>query len=282
MLGPRLVLIVLIPVFLFGQDQRSLAFEAASVKPAMPGALGGRDRDTPTGLDFQNKSLLYYVIYAWRVKDYQIVAPSWMSELKFDILAKAPANPRPKEFAAMLQTLLIERFHLQIHHETRELPGLALIPAKGGLRLTEADPKKPAVPDPDTFRNLRDAMSIPTPGTVRIIPMPDGGLRLVAGRVRMTVIAGNLGNMLGIPVFDQTGATGDYDFVIDASRDDVQNQKAILVDGHAPELPGSDPATPPGISIHESLLKVGLRLESRKMPIDFIVVDHADKTPTEN
>ena len=41
-------------------------------------------------------------------------------------------------------------------------------------------------------------------------------------------------------------------------------------------------ASDPGTSIFESVQKLGLKLEARKSPLDNIVVDHLEKTPTEN
>ena len=142
--------------------------------------------------------------------------------------------------------------------------------------------QKKKTPSDSTLRSPAP-LSIPMPGVLRVMPMPDGGLRLVAGEVKMAVIAGNIGNMLGSPVFDLTGADGNYDIVLDASRDDVRNQQVIKMNGGP--LPDPTPeqlALPPGYSIYESLDKLGLKLESRKVTLEIIVVDSADKTPTEN
>lgn len=108
-------------------------------------------------------------------------------------------------------------------------------------------------------------------------------MRSVEGDVNMSIIAGNIGNMLGTPVFDMTSATGNYDVVLDYSRDDVRNQQVIKMNGGPlPEPSPAQLALPSGQSIYESLEKLGLKLESRKVPVEIIVVDSADKTPTEN
>ena len=260
------------------------AFEAATIKPSPPfppnGSLG--TRTTQTGLDFEGATLRYCIRFAYRVKDYQISGPSWLNDLKFDILAKAPANTRPNQFEFMLQTLLADRFHLRFHRETKEISGLALVMAKGGLKLKEASHDRSAVL-PDAPRTLLESQSIPMPGVGRTLRLPDGGMRSVEGDVKMAVVAGNIGNMLGTPVFDMTGATGSYDVVLNYSRDDVRNQQVIKMNGGP--LPDPTPgqlALPPGQSIYESLDKLGLKLESRKVPVEIIVVDSADKTPTEN
>lgn len=231
--------------------RRLSPFEVASIKPSPPLAPGQSrgTRDTPTGLNFGGATLRYCIAYAYRVKDYQISAPAWLGDLKFDIIAKAPERSRPNQFGEMLQTLLAERFNLRIHRETREIPGLALV-AKGGLKLKEATVDRTQPPNDGPPNASGDALSIPIPGILRIIPMPDGGMRLVAGDVKMSVVAGNLENLLGAPVFDLTGATGSYNFVLDASRDDVRNQTVIRVDGGPLPHPGPNELTAPsGASI---------------------------------
>ena len=41
----------------------------------------------------------------------------------------------------MLQKLLTDRFHLTVHHETRDFPGYELVVAEGGTKLKEAAPE---------------------------------------------------------------------------------------------------------------------------------------------
>jgi len=50
-------------------------------------------------------------------------------------------------------------------------------------------------------------------------------------------------------------------------------------------LPGGVPGQaqePSGSSIFDSVQKLGLKLDARKMPVDIIVVDSAEKRPSEN
>jgi uncharacterized protein (TIGR03435 family) len=277
--------ILLLPLTATAQvpPRPSLAFEVASIKPSPPLGASRGTRTTRTGIDFGGATLRYCIGFAYRVKDYQISGPPWLGDLQFDIVAKAPENSRPNQFEEMLQTLLAERFKLRVHRETKEIQGLALVVAKGGLKLQESrvDRTQPLPNGPPSI--ARDVLSIPLPGVLRIIPMPDGGMRLVAGDVKISVIAGNLGNMLGSPVFDMTGATGSYDIVLDASREDVRNQRSYRVNGGPLPDPGpAELAAPSGPSIYDSLQKLGLKLESRKVTVAVIVVDSADKTPSEN
>jgi uncharacterized protein (TIGR03435 family) len=47
-----------------------------------------------------------------------------------------------------------------------------------------------------------------------------------------------------------------------------------------PAFVASDPAG--NSSVKDSVQKLGLRLESRKLPIDVMVIDHIEKSPTDN
>jgi uncharacterized protein (TIGR03435 family) len=52
----------------------------------------------------------------------------------------------------------------------------------------------------------------------------------------------------------------------------------------APNAPGAAGAAsePGGSSIFDAVQKLGLKLEARKVPVEMIVIDKIEKTPTEN
>ncbi len=77
---------------------------------------------------------------------------------------------------------------------------------------------------------------------------------------RMT---GLLAHRAGQPVIDKTGLTGTYDFKL--SYRPVSDSSSDLPDFFT--------------ALQEQL---GLKLESRKVPVEFLVIDHIDKIPTEN
>ena len=81
----------------------------------------------------------------------------------------------------------------------------------------------------------------------------------------MIYLAGLLSNMVDRPVLDMTELRGVYDVDLEWSADEVIGAS---VDG------------PP--SLFRALEDLGLRLESRKTPVDFYVIDHLERTPTEN
>ncbi len=84
---------------------------------------------------------------AFRLEPDRIIgAPSWVSSNRYDIEAKVAPDDAPKldkvkaeDRSAMLLPLLVERFNLKYHHETRELPMYTLVVAKGGPKLTESE-----------------------------------------------------------------------------------------------------------------------------------------------
>src|SRR6185369_2324682 len=80
--------------------------------------------------------------------------PGWLDSTRFDVVAAAPED-QPARLQERMQALLVERFKLAVHRETRELPLYALVVAKGGhkLQLSEA----PAVFGQTPF-------SMPAPG----------------------------------------------------------------------------------------------------------------------
>src|SRR5579872_6755710 len=140
----------------FGQP----AFEAASVKPAVIPAgaaarsrmTGGPDTNEPGQITYSNVTLASVLLRAYDVKAYQVAGPDWLSSQRYDIAAKIPPGATRKQFQLMLQRLLAERFHLALHHETRELHGFDLIVGKNGPKLKPAQDavQGPTQPAPDT------------------------------------------------------------------------------------------------------------------------------------
>lgn len=225
------------------------AFEVASVRPAGPTAAGSGSRSTRDGIDFPGATLAYCIGFAYKVKPYQISGPAWLSDNRYDIAAKGPAGTNPKQLEEMLQSLLAERFDLKIHKEPRDFRGFALVVEKGG-------PKLPV--NPTTF------------GALRV-----GSWRLWAEGVGMAQLAGQLSLSLGHPVIDMTQLTAKYDFSLEWSREDALDRIGYF--SQAAPTPQENE-----VSIDTSLDALGLKLQPRKVPLDVIVVDHADKTPTEN
>jgi uncharacterized protein (TIGR03435 family) len=80
--------------------------------------------------------------------------------------------------------------------------------------------------------------------------------------VSMANFAGLLSPMLQAPVVDKTGLAGFYNFSFDPTREETRRE----------EFP----------SVLTVLEELGLGLESRKLPLDVVVVDSGNKVPVEN
>lgn len=114
----------------------------ASIKPSAPpgtGAnrvLGGMHIDG-SQVNWTFLSLKDYIVSAYRVRIYQIAGPDWLGTERFDIDAKLPGGGSPQDAPRMLQTLLADRFHLQIHREQKDFAVYGLVVGKGGLKMKE-------------------------------------------------------------------------------------------------------------------------------------------------
>ena len=129
---------------------RRPAFEVASVKRAPPyvdGAdyqmHGGPGTNDPGRITYPRTWLPRLLTKAYGVLQDQISGPDWLETEAYSIVAKIPPSTTADQFNLMLQNLLAERFHLTLHHETREFQVYSLLVAKGGPKM------KPSPPDAD-------------------------------------------------------------------------------------------------------------------------------------
>jgi uncharacterized protein (TIGR03435 family) len=247
------------------EEKDPLTFEVASVKPS-PGCppACGLIRQMPGGLRYHGEGvpLRVAMTVAYTVTDRQISGgPSWMSTERFDIEARA-ARPRTSdELHVMLQHLLEERFHLKVRRENREEPVWALVLDKGGSKMTAHDPDDLDHP-PMGLQQVRGS-----DGTFC------GGLN---GRnVTMEYLAFTLSRFTDRSVIDRTGLPARYDLNLQFLPDIA---RATNGDGG-----GDRPAVSPDCADLRAALpkQLGLRLESAKGPVPFLVVEHAEK-PSEN
>lgn len=244
-------------------DNAPLTFDVASVKPSAgcPPACG-LIRQMPGGMTYHGEGvpLRVAMTVAYTVTDRQIAGgPAWMSTDRFDIEAKA-ARPRTSdELHVMLQHLLEERFHLKLRRETREEPVWALALDKGGSKMPVHDPADLDHP----------------PMGVQPVRGSDGGVcgGLDGRNVTMEYLAFTLSRNANRNVIDRTGLPARYDvklqFVPDALKLAAPNSDAPPISPDCADLAAALPK------------QLGLRLESAKGPVEFLVVEHAEK-PTEN
>ena len=263
-------------------------FEVASIRATPP----GNPEQGKAGLRIDGSQVRYsgltlrdYIGIAYKVKLYQISGPDWITSEKFEIGAKIPDGVSASQVPAMLQSLLEERFHLQSHLEKRDYPVYALIPGKGGSKLTES------ATDPATERTGAAAMDASGSRDGVSLSLPNGAFfnfsssALECRNLSMPLFADTLGRFLDRPVVDLSGLNKTYDFKIPVTADDfnAMNIRAALSAGVS--LPpqalrlldsGSND------SLFTGMEKLGLKFDARKAPLDFLVVDHMEKAPSEN
>lgn len=256
-------------------------FEVASGKKTRSGE-SYRYRFGPGG-----KALLTHVrlrdliLVAWHTQDFRILGDTeWINSDSYDIEAKAQGSPSEDQFRLMLQSLLVNRFHLAIHRETRELPIYTLVLAKNGARFDKgliATQKGSCTPI--------EEYSGPQPPPETLIP-PICGFRqhlrpqsqgtsvmqLAADGITLVWFARTLGTILNRQVMEDTGLNGRYSFTLDCVPDDTLLKRIM------PDAQPGDTAPSLFTAIQEQL---GLKLESRKGPVEVLVIDHAER-PSEN
>jgi uncharacterized protein (TIGR03435 family) len=263
-------------------------FDVATIKPAT----GQDDRMmfmfVPGGIRLEGVPTQMLLQQAFDVEEDHIIgAPAWVKTKRYDVQAKVSPEDAPRldklkidERRAMMLPLLVERFNLKYHHETRELPGYELVVAKGGPKMKVSDvqppPPKPADPSgtPGPDRPGRD-----TPPRGPMLRMMGRG-NIESQGTNTTMLARVLSQQLSRTVTDKTGLKDNYDFTLHWTPDDAPAPKPGGADGGpAHDDNASDSAGPSLFTAVQEQL--GLKLESTKGMQDVIVIDHIDE-PSEN
>lgn len=240
----------------FGQAATAqAAFEVASVKSselAKTGGDGSRREDISTGpqsVTMRNVRFRSCVLWAYDLMVYQVTGPAWINEERYDIAAKAAGPASKAQLREMMQRLLADRFQMVFHRETRELAAYILSVGKNGHKL-----------HPST-----------TEGEADFRAAKQGKMNMIAERVSMARFAELLGDPLQRPVVDMTGLKGLFDFNLDLT--------AYVPPGGQDRPSEADAVSIVTAAVQEQL---GLKLESRKSPIEMLVIDRAEKVASEN
>jgi uncharacterized protein (TIGR03435 family) len=278
----------------------------AAPPPGGPGCASvARSAMDADRIDLVCTSLKQLLLDAFAVPAGLFVAPDWTDTDAFDISAKLPSGATQDQLPEMLQSLLEDRFGLIFHRGAKEGAVNALVLAKGGLKV------KPAAPDSAQPAWVSAAAAVKGPygygrGVRQIsVPGSNGSAALILqsssmGFVRRSDTAGpggiihyeapsitseglaalvkfaGIGMDPGVGVVDMTGLKGRYQVNLDVSMADVV--AAIVAGPRDPAFVHSAWLN----MVQDGLKKLGLQLEPRKAPVEIIVVDHLEKTPTEN
>jgi uncharacterized protein (TIGR03435 family) len=273
-------------------------------------------------VDIGNLSLADLIRIAYRMKSYQVSGPDWMASQRFDIMAKMPEGASKDKVPDMLQALLADRFKLTAHRETKDFPAYALVVGKNGAKLKEAEATVPPPAADGAAPPGKRSLVLGSGDTqVRVEANPDGKgatvaspqfgqmkvsmgeggmMRMEFARMSMPALADTLSRFTDKPVLDMTELSGSYQIALDLSMDDMRNVAraagmglAMAAGGGMMARPrggegdgGRGPAdaasTPGGSSIFNAIQALGLKMDARKLPIETLVIDHLEKTPTEN
>ncbi|HLK61811.1 MAG TPA: TIGR03435 family protein [Bryobacteraceae bacterium] len=303
----------------FGQTPAApLSFEVATIKPSPPidpvAIASGKPlhagmKIDASRVDIGNFSIAALIAKAYDVKNYQISGPDWLTALsaqRFDVMAKMPEGTNKDQVPEMLRSLLAERFKLTIHRETKEHSVYALVVAKGGPKMKEAEPLPVApaassdggpAPPPSTGSSQ---VSVTTTGKGAEVTDGQGGkqkmsmgpdgksMRIENSRISMAMFAEMLTPMVDRPVVDQTDLKGFYQVAIDIPMEELMalaRKAGANVPAGAGGAAGSGPADaadPTGGSVFNTVQQLGLKLDARKSPVEHLVIDHVEKMPTEN
>ncbi len=236
---------------------------------------------------FNYLSVLACMRIAYEMKPYQFIGPEWIVTDHFDITAKIPPGASQAQVRVMLQNLLLDRFQMTVHREKREFPVYAMTLGKGGLKLKETVPDA-AVDGPQSSIDVKATGSaagvFADLGHGAYFTFADN--RLIGHKLPMWRVADLLSTFMDKPVIDMTGlsSTTNYDLSLEITSDDYRTMqiRGALKSGISLPPEAAQLADLPTDSLSAALEAAGLKLESRKAPQDVIVIDHADKTPTEN
>jgi uncharacterized protein (TIGR03435 family) len=242
-------------------------FEVATVKLIDPNnSVFVEMSADPSIVSYRNLTLRDAIRGAYKVRDFQIVGPDWMSNVRFTVDAKLPAGATTEQIPEMFQSLLEERFKLTWRREPKEMQVYALVVGKDGPKLKPAQPLPP-----------NQAMAMGTDGKPRAAVVFGGSLAqmtITAPSASFLTLLGVASRFTSRPVVDATGIDGDYDFTITFAAE---------TDAGLPQGFGGNPdLSEPAPSFAEAVKKYGLRVEPRKETIDMFVITGLEKKPTEN
>ena len=284
--------------------QPARTFEVASIKPSPPLDMAkvrsGQQRIgmkvDAARVDIGNMPLAEIICAAFKLESYQVGGPSWRDlgpagGPRFDIRATLPQGATEKDVPELLQALLVERFGLRFHREESEQPIYALIVGKNGPKMKAAPPEdsesaRASDDKPPVFRT--DAAGVTTTrvrgpmGNVNI-RFQDGMVHMEVDRMSMDRLADRLTQFLDRPIINMTGLEGDFQVTLDIAQSEainVAHRAGAAIPEDAP--PSAEASEPAGATIFQSVQKLGLKLDPRKVNVTMLIIDQLEKVPSQN
>ena len=223
-------------------------FEVASIKPSQSGSLDreGNRREqvdtSPNSLTMRNVSLKSCVRWAYGVQASQVSGPGFLDTERFDIAAKSTRPVAEDQLRLMLRALLSYRFKVTLHRDSKVMSSYELTVAKNGPKLQ---------------KSVGDGKS----------SHHGNGMKEAFENTSMPELAEQLAVIVRGPVTDRTGLRDRFEFAMDFSGFFV---------------PGATLDDLPAYVNSAIQAQLGLQLESRKAPVEILVIDHAERVPSEN
>lgn len=254
------LLALLAPLYCAGQPAASLQFEAATVRPAAPEHSMSAHIYPGGRLLMTHYTLKTLIQVAFEIPYWGISGGEpWAANDEFDVEGKPPASAVPQihnlryslfsipddSLRAMLQSLLIDRFQLKFHRETKTGGVYILRRGAGPLRLKPTEQPSPEKPDPQNNKSF-GSIGRGSGYSIFVTSMPE------LARFASTFV-------IHAPVIDQTGLEGAFDYRQKSDRDGTNNVDDNLG------------------TFRDFLSEAGLKLDRDKGPVETFVIDHAEK-----
>lgn len=236
----------------------SQTFDVASVKRLSmdPFPRGGLKQSiTPTSVSFHTATLGNLIDWAYGMTYYKVAGPNWLNwptDAAYDIDAKTAAPTGESTLKLMMQALLQQRFQLKFHREMRDTVVYALVVAKGGPKMKRSESNgEPTIHATGMYASAFERTS-----------MADFALYLEVEYQPRHVV-------------DETGLTGKFDFTLTTAEYILDENGKPITDtiGRVDEVSALNRALP---------LQLGLAMQRKTAPMEFMVIDHLEKNPTEN
>ncbi|HUJ21629.1 MAG TPA: M56 family metallopeptidase [Bryobacteraceae bacterium] len=233
------------PPNMAGQTALPLKFDVASVKVSAGQILWARPKRSPGRIQWTTQGISL-LAYAYGMEWWRVSDSAEFGSAIYDIEATTDPHATDAQMRLMMQSLLIDRFGLKAHRVTKEgIQGYALSVGKDG-------PKMELAKDVDGADN-EGSVASHFPGK-NVVEMN-------GDHATMLQLCDHLQRLLNTSVLDRTGLTGKYNFTLQFVKDeDPQDYTAVF----------------------GAMKQIGLKLEKYKGPVEFLVIDHISKTPTEN
>jgi uncharacterized protein (TIGR03435 family) len=236
----------------------AVKFEVGTIKPTAPDNTGWGVFPTYGGKRYigSGMTLKGYLVVAYQVKAEQIRGgPVWADDEPFDLNAEAEKSSSLEDLHIMLQNLLTEQFKLQFHYETKVMRAHILMEDKNGQKNLTLHPRA----------NGGDVILDQVTDQVHE--------KWYAHCASLNFFSWRLSQLLDLPVVNQTGLDGCFNFEISFTRELPLTVQETKINGV--------PVDPDGPTIHHALpQQLGLKLEEQKAPVETMVIDHAER-PTE-